>query len=279
MAIKILEGDCREVLKTLDSESFNCVITSPPYWGLRDYGEGGQLGMENSPDEYVANLRSVFAEVKRVLKKDGTLWLNLGDCFAGGSYNGKSDINVKTPGRSNLNNVPKGKWRGLPAKNLIGIPWRVAFALQEDGWYLRSDIIWHKPNPTPESVADRPTRAHEYIFLFSKSPRYYYDSDAIREPYLTRYKYSNPKGKNRRSVWTIAPKPFKQAHFATYPPAMVEIMVKAGCPVGGTILDPFYGAGTTGVVASKFGRNSVGIEINGGYVELARVRLFDETLP
>jgi site-specific DNA-methyltransferase (cytosine-N4-specific) len=280
MTVKILKGDCRKVIKKLEDNSIDCVITSPPYWGLRNYENKSQLGMEETPEAYVENLRLIFADIRRILKDDGTVWLNIGDCYAGGSYTGKNDVNVKTPGRSNLNGkVPKGKWRGLPAKNLIGIPWRVAFALQNDGWVLRSDIIWNKPNPTPESVPDRPTRAHEYIFLFSKSSSYFYDSDAIREPYLTKaYKFANPKGKNRRSVWTVAPKPFKAAHFATYPQELIEPCIKAGCPEGGIVLDPFFGAGTTGVVAKRLKRSCIGIELNPAYAAIAAARIRAELM-
>ncbi|MFO0109702.1 MAG: DNA-methyltransferase [Alphaproteobacteria bacterium] len=275
MTVKILRGDCRKLIKKLEDRSIDCVITSPPYWGLRNYENANQLGMESSPEEYVENLRGIFSEIRRALKDHGTVWLNLGDCYAGGSYTGRNDVNVKTPGRSTLSaSVPKGKWRGLPPKNLIGIPWRVAFALQQDGWVLRSDIIWSKPNPTPESVPDRPTRAHEYIFLFSKSPRYFYDADAIREPYQSKsYKFANPKGKNRRTVWTITPKPCKEAHFATYPPELIEPCIKAGCPEGGTILDPFFGAGTTGLVAKRLNRHCIGMELNPDYAVIAAQRL------
>ena len=275
MTMKILLGDCREVIKKLSPNSVNCVVTSPPYWGLRNYEKDKQLGMEDSPDAYVESLREVFRNIWPVLRDDGTVWLNIGDCYAGGSYTGKNDVNVKTPGRSNLSkSVPKGRWRGLPPKSLIGVPWRVAFALQEDGWCLRSDVIWHKPNPTPESVSDRPTRAHEYIFLLSKSSSYFYDSDAIREPYQTAgYKFANPKGKNKRTVWTVAPKACKEAHFATYPPELIEPCIKAGCPKGGTVLDPFFGAGTTGLVANRLGRNWIGIELNPAYAKIAAKRI------
>lgn len=280
MTVKILKGDCRKVIKKLEDNSIDCVITSPPYWGLRNYENKNQLGMEETPEAYVENLRLIFADIRRILKDDGTVWLNIGDCYAGGSYTGKNDVNVKTPGRSNLSSkVPKGRWRGLPAKNLIGIPWRVAFALQNDGWVLRSDIIWSKPNPTPESVPDRPTRAHEYIFLFSKSSSYFYDSDAIREPYVTKaYKFANPKGKNRRSVWTVAPKPYKEAHFATYPQELIEPCIKAGCPKGGIVLDPFFGAGTTGVVAQRLKRSCIGIELNPAYAAIAAERIRSELM-
>ncbi len=275
MTVKILKGDCRKVIRKIADTSIDCVITSPPYWGLRNYEAAGQLGMEATPEEYVENLRRLFREIHRILKEDGTVWLNLGDCYAGGSYTGKNDVNVKTPGRSNLSaRAPKGKWRGLPAKNLIGIPWRVAFALQADGWFLRSDIIWHKPNPTPESVPDRPTRAHEYIFLLSKSAKYFYDGDAIREPYLSKdYAFANPKGKNRRSVWTVAPKPYRAAHFATYPAELIEPCIKAGCKEGGVVFDPFFGAGTTGVVAERLNRSCIGIELNPDYAAIAAARL------
>lgn len=272
MKVKIISGDCREAIKTLTDNSVHCVVTSPPYWGLRNYESKKQLGMEKSPEDYVESLRDIFREVRRVLRDDGTLWLNLGDCYAR-SNTTKPDNNIKTPGRSGIGNIPKAKWKGLPAKNLIGIPWKVAFAMQQDGWHLRSDIIWNKPNPTPESVKDRPTRAHEYIFLFSKSQRYYYDADAVRDPYVSKFDYGHPGGRNKRTVWTVTPKPFKGAHFAVYPPDLIEPCIKAGCPEGGIVLDPFFGSGTTGLVAERCGRKAIGIELNPKYVKIAKKRL------
>lgn len=300
MTIEILQGDCRDVLGSLPDGSINCCVTSPPYFGLRDYGVEGQLGLEPAPDEFVSAMVEVFREVRRVLRDDGTLWLNLGDSYAndgkwGGSTGGKHASALH--GNSGI-----GRRRlttGLKPKDLIGIPWRVAFALQADGWYLRQDIIWHKPNPMPESVTDRCTKAHEYIFLFAKSERYYFDADAIKEQAVSNHASGNgfkgrqggaihmpmsggagtadqwlPGGmRNRRSVWTVSTKPFKGAHFATFPPDLIDPCVLAGCPVDGTVLDPFFGAGTTGLVAQKHGRNCVGIEINPDYIAIANERL------
>jgi len=297
------------MLKLLPDKSVNCCVTSPPYFGLRDYGVDGQIGLEQTPDEYVAKLVSVFREVKRVLRDDGTLWLNLGDSYAG---SGKGSNPDGTPHPSTLlgkqgtntgtvtgKNMPqKASAIGLKSKDLIGIPWRVAFALQADGWYLRQDIIWHKPNPMPESVKDRCTKAHEYIFLLSKSPKYYFDSEAIAEE--AKYKPGgshddvkqggfNDKGpipgsgqrsfrairetKNKRSVWTVATKSFKGAHFATFPPDLIKPCILAGCPKDGVVLDPFNGAGTTGLVSVQNGRNYIGIELNAEYLEMARIRI------
>ncbi|MEM9806809.1 MAG: site-specific DNA-methyltransferase [Cyanobacteria bacterium P01_D01_bin.56] len=273
LSVEILHGDCRQLLRQLPTESVHCIVTSPPYWGLRDYGYDNQLGMEPTPDHYTDNLMHVFNETRRVLRNDGTLWLNLGDCYARTSYSNSRDNNIVTRGREDIRQTHKGQWKGLPAKSLVGIPWRVALAMQQDGWLLRSDIIWNKPNPTPESVTDRPTRAHEYLFLFTKTGRYYYDADAIREPYVTNYQRANPKGKNKRTVWTIAPQPFKGSHFATFPPALVEKCLKAGCPAGGTVLDPFYGAGTTGLVGTKLGLKTIGMERNSDYIAIATARV------
>ena len=275
----IYQGDALEVLRGLPSESVHCCITSPPYWGLRDYGVEGQIGLKQTLQEYVEALVEVFREVRRVLRLDGTLWLNLGDSYAG-SW---------------------GSASGLKPKDLVGVPWRVAFALQADGWYLRSDIIWHKPNSMPESVTDRPTKAHEYIFLLAKSRRYYYDAEAIKEPlarpeellrktpavfggrnkhdgYRTRKHSGNEyvgtyTGRNKRSVWTVPTKPFPEAHFAVYPPALITPCILAGCPVGGTVLDPFAGSGTTLLVATQHHRKSIGIELNPEYIEIAKRRL------
>jgi len=295
-------------------ESVDCVVTSPPYWGLRDYGADGQLGREPTPEAYVESMVKVFREVRRVLKGDGTLWLNLGDSYASNGIRGdtRSGFNDRYFGTSNgrgkhgatadvvpPNVIPPG----LKPKDLVGIPWRVAFALQADGWWLRSDIIWHKPNPMPESVRDRPTKAHEYVFLLSKSERYHYDADAIAEPSLhagrvveydgtqknadvdadlQRTRIGGPNGsqsvtvggtRNRRSVWSITTKPFAEAHFATFPPDLPELCIKAGCPEGGTVLDPFSGAGTTGLVALRLGRSYIGIELNEDYAEMSRRRI------
>jgi DNA modification methylase len=375
----IIQGDCLEVLKTLESESVDCVITSPPYWGLRDYGtakwecgdencdhmeiyyetketpggRGGsmphrerqyknkcrkcgakridkQLGLEKTPEEYVAKMVEVFSEVKRVLKKEGTCWLNLGDSYAnnGTGGNGATGGRDKSTLQSQMppvgtTPVKKSVPLGLKSKDLVGIPWRVAFALQTDGWYLRQDIIWHKPNPMPESVTDRCTKAHEYIFLLAKSPKYYFDNEAIKERATwiedrpsgmerngeqyrdkVRGKYSDTKKyggggttfvghsgytkadgtsswsefRNRRSVWTITTKPFKDAHFATFPEDLIVPMIKAGCPKNGVVLDPFIGSGTTAVVARRLGRNYLGIELNPAYIKMAEKRLSQQVL-
>lgn len=308
----ILIGDCRESLRSLPEKSVHTCVTSPPYFGLRDYGHEGQIGLEPTPDEFVTQLVSVFQEVKRVLRDDGTLWLNLGDSYA--SYRDGKATPDTSRGNSEGTLVPKGSATNRMAstfagtsikhKDLIGIPWRVAFALQADGWYLRQDIIWHKPNPMPESVTDRCTKAHEYIFLLSKSPKYFFDSEAMKEPvqsnkgngksfrgggsYTGENSFNNHQQKerethgnapnesglrNRRSVWTVATKPFKGAHFATYPPDLIEPCILAGCPIGGTVLDPFFGAGTTGLVALRHGRKVIGCELNPDYALLAYERL------
>jgi len=336
--IKILQGNCLDVLKDLPEQSVNTCITSPPYWGLRDYGtaewEGGdeicdhqgeimethhisdskekprefykkqcgkcgairkdsQLGLEDTPEEFVESLVKVFREVKRVLRDDGTVWLNLGDSYSSGgrttttnqTLRGDKDYGVTRPKPS----------KGIKPKDLIGIPWRVAFALQSDGWYLRQDIIWHKPRPMPESVKDRCTKAHEYIFLLSKNVKYYFDNESIKEDAVgnnpgnkTKHRavgqsFSETKNnidkisavskRNKRSVWTVATKPFKGAHFATFPPDLIEPCVLAGCPENGTVLDPFGGAGTTGLVAQQHNRDSILIELNPDYIEIAKERL------
>ena len=282
-------GDCLEVLRTLPEASVQCCVTSPPYYGLRDYGHADQIGLEQSPEEYVAKLVAVFREVQRVLKDDGTLWLNLGDSYANGGRQSR-DTDDKLSQRG-MNVRPDD---GAKPKDLLGIPWRVAFALQADGWYLRQDIIWAKPNPMPESVRDRCTKAHEYLFLLSKADRYYFDADAIAEPSIkgsagSRFDAgktalhglgrSSEKdrierdSRNRRSVWTIATRPYKGAHFATFTPALVEPCVLAGCPVGGTVLDPFSGSGTTAAVATSLGRRAIGIELNAEYLPLAHERI------
>jgi DNA modification methylase len=296
--------DCLEGLRQVDAESVDCVVTSPPYWGLRDYGIDGQFGLEKTPEEYVQKMVLVFREVKRVLKKTGTVWLNLGDSYAGGSRdsnpNGKQGTNRGTvefqPGHFK-GFVPFG----LKSKDLVGIPWRVAFALQQDGWWLRQDIIWSKPNPMPESVTDRCTKSHEYVFLLSKSRDYFYDAESIREPSDTSggacfgkqnfdstgtlaqsRKLKSDKegssvkywsGANKRSVWTVTTKPFSGAHFATFPPDLIEPMIKAGCPKDGLVLDPFIGAGTTGLVARKLLRHYIGFELNPEYIRIAEKRL------
>ena len=364
MTIKILRGSCLDTLKTLPEQSINTCITSPPYWGLRDYGtaewEGGdedcdhkeekgfnkqnlaaladkfdphknprnpnaydtgkdvaipnfknqcgkcgatrkdsQLGLEETPEEFVENLVQVFKEVKRVLRDDGTVWLNLGDSYSGSGKGPSSSLNKAHHDLEKTHSkiVPDN----LKPKDLVGIPWRVAFALQADGWYLRQDIIWHKPNPMPESVQDRCTKAHEYIFLLSKNPKYYFDNEAIKEDSsessksrlnqdiknqtgsdrVPGKKNGNMKAvgglkRNKRSVWTVTTKPFKGAHFATFPYDLIEPCVLAGCPEGGTVLDPFGGAGTTALVANNHNRNAILIELNKDYIDLATERLNKE---
>jgi DNA modification methylase len=386
---QILEGDCRTMLGTLEPQSVQCVVTSPPYWGLRDYGTamwdgadvacdhvqpvsykrstlgastGGrseethgrsvgaqatpyrticakcgarridqQLGLEPTPEEYIAKMVEVFREVRRVLRDDGTVWLNMGDSYAAGNSSipqrdmsgGFSGKDLGSRGTQSWNDGASGTIRkpppGLKPKDLVGIPWRLAFALQADGWYLRSDIIWAKPNPMPESVTDRPTKSHEYVFLLTKSARYFYDADAVREPLTRGYRgigggeqrhfvgnghggldtfTPDPAGRNLRSVWNIATEPFPEAHFATFPKALVEPCIKAGtcgevvpesavalqCRVPGTngvettspcntVLDPFAGSGTVGVVALRLGRPFIGIELSPTYAEMARDRI------
>lgn len=349
--ITIKIGDCREVLKTLPSKSINCVVTSPPFWGLRDYQTGvwiggdpncphmrttkigktvktitghqtihdhgigvgdaiyksecpkcgalrkdAQLGLEETPTKFTENLVKVFREVHRVLKDDGTLWLNLGDSYSGSGKGSSNSLNKEHHHLEGIHSkiVPNG----LKEKDLVGIPWRVAFALQADGWYLRQDIIWHKPNPMPESVKDRCTKSHEYIFLFSKNKNYYYDNEAIKEKatdWGTRDrvngKYHNEgtglqphsgleksyETKNKRSVWTVNTKPYKEAHFAVFPTELIEPCIKAGCPKGGTVLDPFGGSGTTGLVADRLGLDAVIIELNKDYINIANDRVKNET--
>jgi DNA modification methylase len=266
--VSVITGDCREILTSLPDESVNCCVTSPPYYGLRSYlpkdhpDKDKEIGVENSADIYVSDLASIFREVKRVLRKDGTCWINLGDSYAN--------------------------------KSLLGIPWSVALALRADGWYIRSDIIWHKPNPMPENISDRPTKSHEYLFFLTKSPRYYYDSAAVREPavepdrqrndriggatgHLVRHSLGGIMGasetRNRRSVWTINLEPFRGAHFSTFPSRLVKQCIKTGSPEGGTVLDPFGGSGTVGLVAATLGRNAVLIELHPSYSTMIKYRL------
>lgn len=263
---EIIVGDARRVLQEMPQGHFNCVVTSPPYWGLRDYGIQGQIGAETTIDDYITDLVRLFREVRRTLADDGTLWLNIGDSYTSGGRTWR-DSDAKNKGRAMDYRAPTPE--GLKPKDLIGVPWRLAFALQEDGWYLRTDIIWNKPNCQPESVKDRPTRAHEYVFLFSKSEKYYYDWEAIMEPALS----PNQKSKNRRTVWNINTEPYPGSHFAVYPRALVRLCVAAGSRENDKILDPFFGSGTTGVVCNELGRKCVGIELNAEYAELARERL------
>jgi len=280
----ILHGDCLALLKTLKAESVNCCITSPPYFQLRDYEVAGQIGMEQTPEEYIGKLVAVFREVRRVLRSDGTLWINIGDTYAG---SGKGHDGDGT-------NVPVAhdkKVYGLKRKDLMGIPWMMAFALRADGWYLRSEIIWHKPSVMPESVKDRPTRNHEQIFLFTKSEKYFFDADAAAEPRSSKLHvhasgnpdrndnnrcdamWGNRDTKNRRSVWSMNPGSYDGAHFATFPPELPELCLRAGCPAGGTALDCFAGSGTTLLVAAQNGRSYIGIDLNPEYVTLTRKRL------
>ena len=312
MNVKILIGDCRDVLRRLPDVSVQCCVTSPPYFGLRDYGVAGQIGLEPTPDDFVAEMVAVFREVRRVLRDDGTLWLNLGDSYAstvkGSGGAGKSGLGPnRDPHRHQKFEPRRFDMQGLKPKDLIGIPWRVAFALQADGWYLRSDIIWHKPNPTPESVTDRPTSAHEHVFLLSKSARYFFDADAVRVPYARDWDENNggscaqgkgdaqrvaergkagthsgaypmpdKGGANIRNVWTVATQPFSGAHFATFPPALIEPCIKAGSRPGDTVLDPFGGAGTTGLAADRLHRHAVLIELNPEYAAMAERRIARE---
>ncbi len=274
--LTIIQGDCRTALRDMPSESVNCCVTSPPYWGLRDYGHADQIGQEKTPQEFVETMRQVFSEVRRVLRKDGTCWLNLGDSYSTGS-SGQNFLDPKgeRPGGGRLKeaggygHTGRKKIPGLKSKDLIGIPWRVALALQADGWWLRSDIIWAKPNSMPESVTDRPTRSHEYLFLLTKSERYHYDHEAIKEPMA-----GGDGLRNKRDVWTMPTASYSDAHFATYPPDLIKPCILAGCPVGGTVLDPFGGSGTTGMVALELGRKAILIELNPEYAKLAEGRCF-----
>ena len=300
----IIQGDCIEVLKSLPDGIINTCITSPPYFGLRDYGVDGQIGLEETPDAYVQRLVEVFREVRRVLRDDGTLWLNLGDSYAsvhtGGHKSQKSTVGANKVGIQEIRQTKaKPNSYGLKEKDIIGIPWRVAFALQADGWYLRQDIIWHKPNPMPESVTDRCTKSHEYIFLLSKSKKYYYDNEAIKEPVSdssvlrlsqdveSQQGSSRVPGKtngtmkavgcanrNKRSVWTVTTKPFKEAHFATFPEDLIKPCILAGCPESGLVYDPFMGAGTTAYVSKKLGRHYLGSELNPDYIKIANDRIY-----
>jgi site-specific DNA-methyltransferase (adenine-specific) len=311
---RIIPGDCIEGMRTLAEGSIHCCVTSPPYWGLRDYGHEGQIGLEDTPEAYVGRMVEVFREVRRVLRDDGTAWVNLGDSYCGGGgYAPNAPCNQRRAdgeswGAMNAFSVREGEARkkarpgytppGLKAKDLVGIPWRVAFALQADGWWLRQDIIWHKPNPMPESVRDRCTKAHEYVFLLTKSDRYHYDAEAVSEAAAYAGAVTNdfsasaiglgvtPSGnaipgtrytvkatRNRRSVWTVTTKPYSGAHFAVMPPDLVEPCIKAGCPEGGTVLDPFAGSGTTLAVAAELGRNAIGCELNPAYIGLAEKRI------
>ena len=304
---KIEFGDCRETMRKWAAEGVKAqtCVTSPPYYGLRDYGHDGQIGLEETPEEYIAAMVEVFRCVKDVLADDGTLWLNIGDSY----YNyrpGKGQALIKQSVSNTKQDLPDvcarrgNKLEGLKEKDLIGIPWMLAFALRADGWYLRQDIIWHKPNPMPESVQDRCTKAHEYIFLLSKSPKYFYDNEAIKVPVKqdwgtrdrSKGKYHNEgtglqphsgleksyEKANKRSVWSVNTKPYKGAHFAVFPSELITPCILAGAPVGGIVLDPFMGSGTTAQVAQQLGRQYLGCELNPDYKELQDSRLLQPSL-
>jgi len=262
---QIIHGDALSVLAGCPSNRFAACVTSPPYWGLRDYGYEGQIGAEAQLDTYLEHLTSIFSAVKRVLRHDGTLWLNIGDAYTSGNRTWR-DIDKKNPARAMQFRPPTPQ--GLKPKDLVGLPWRIAFALQSSGWYLRADIIWNKPNCQPESVKDRPTRSHEYLFLFSKSEKYYYDAESIKEPAV------NGGGtKNRRTVWNINTDGFPGAHFAVFPRKLVEPCILASTRTGETVLDPFFGSGTVGEVCLRQKRQFVGIELNPDYIKIAQDRL------
>jgi DNA modification methylase len=305
---KIYTGDAKTVLSTLPDGSIDCCVTSPPYFGLRNYNVDGQIGMEDAPATYIERLMEVFGQVRRVLMPSGTFWLNIGDCYAG-SGRGKGDINRKglqQPASFVGDKFDKPyKLAGYKNKDLIGIPWMLAFALRDAGWYLRQEIIWHKLNPMTESVRDRCTKSHESLFLLTKRPRYYFNHEEMLEPAMydgrkCLIKKPSPKYlqegtgapvqtltkgcerwqvingqyvRNRRDVWTVPTRPFKGAHFATFPSNLIEPCILAGCPPCGTVLDPFFGAGTTGLVAQRLGRNYIGIELNSEYVRIAEERM------
>jgi len=327
MSVRIMIGDARERLAELPTASLNCCVTSPPYYGLRDYGISGQIGLEPTPNEYIAELVSVFREVRRALRDDGTLWLNIGDSYAGSGKGGNPDSGKQATNKGSqsigvlygkcgdtarqaaVTNVTRKTFAesGIKIKDLIGIPWMLAFALRDDGWYLRQDIIWSKPNPMPESVTDRCTKAHEYLFLLSKSERYWFDAAAIAEPAvkagkflhsygtaakdrqdvsevndrrtrigLANWNQAQPDTRNKRSVWDVATQPFSEAHFATFPPALIEPCILAGCPKDGTVLDCFSGAGTTALVADRLERHAIGIEINPEYAKMSCRRIDED---
>ncbi len=270
---RVIIGDCRETLAQVPDGSVQCCVTSPPYWNLRDYGVEGQIGLEADPGEYVEHLVVAFREVRRALSASGTLWLNLGDCYAGGAGGGQGK-NGQRASRTFTARVREKRAPGLKPKDLVGIPWMVAFALRADGWYLRSEIIWAKPNPMPESVRDRPTKSHEQVFLFAKSERYFYDADAIAEPAISTGRVLDYTGdtRNARDVWRIASQPFSGAHFATMPIALATRCVLAGSRPGDTVLDPFLGSGTVAEAAQRLGRRWLGCELNPDYGDLIAER-------
>lgn len=267
----ILGGDAQDVLARLPDRSVQSIVTSPPYWGLRDYGIEGQIGLEASVESFLDKLVAVFREARRVLKDEGTLWLNIGDSYTSGNRGWRAP-DKKNPARAM--SVRPETPAGLKPKDLIGVPWRLAFALQKDGWYLRSDIVWNKPNAMPESVKDRPTRSHEFLFLLTKNEHYLYNSNAVLE------NRDDGQGKrNRRSVWSINTEPFRDAHFATFPPALIEPCILAGTNPGDYVLDPFFGSGTVGVVCGWRSRNFIGIELNPDYLSLAARRIAGSFTP
>jgi len=299
---KIEFGDCRETMRKWASEGVKAqtCVTSPPYYGLRDYGHDGQIGLEETPEQYIEAMVEVFRCVWDVLEDDGTLWLNIGDSYAGSGGAG-NQFGQLEKGLAKYKQGGKPQDFGCKPKDLIGIPWMLAFALRADGWYLRQDIIWHKPNPMPESVQDRCTKSHEYIFLLSKSPKYYYDIDAIKEEAHTtdnsdrnrdESRLNNTPGrtrmaglttnhyetKNKRSVWTVTTKPYEGAHFAVFPTDLIEPCILAGAPVGGVVLDPFMGSGTTAQVSQDLGRKYLGCELNPAYQSLQKKRLAQQSL-
>ena len=295
--MKFIQGDCLEKIDDLESNSIDCVVTSPPYWGLRDYNISNQIGLEPKLDDHIKVIVKVFRKLKRVLKEKGTVWLNYGDCYAT-SVNGRKAKDIVNDDRT-FRDKPFSTIQGvLKNKDLCLLPARIAIALQEDGWYIRSEIIWHKPNPMPESVRDRPTSSHEKIWLITKNKKYYYDADAIKENSVSKGSvhvhkpgnkadeyikqgllthpaktYVTPEKRNKRNVWTITTKPFKAAHFATFPPDLIEPCIKAGCPENGIVLDPFAGAGTVGLVCKKLNREAILIELNPDYIEIAKNRI------
>jgi site-specific DNA-methyltransferase (cytosine-N4-specific) len=263
--LSIILGDVRKELRSIPDCSVQSCITSPPYWGTRDYGVADQIGAENDLDDYINNLRKVFSEIQRLIRDDGTLWLNIGDTYTSGDRGWRAP-DRKNPSRTMGYRPPTPQ--GLKPKDLVGVPWRVAFALQQDGWYLRSDIIWNKPNSQPESVKDRPTRSHEYVFLFSKSEHYYYDYEAVQEPCNGGYAF-----RNRRTVWSINTESKHPPHLAVFPPELVRICLLAGTQESDLVIDPFMGSGTVGVVCKENKRKFIGIEIKPEYAEIARVRI------
>lgn len=296
-------GNCMEIMQKWVDEGVkvNTCVTSPPYYGLRDYGVGGQLGLEETPKQYIDNMVKVFRSVRELLTDDGTLWVNIGDSYAMSSMRGKnSPFNSIDQSKQGIAHIDRNIPNNMKPKDLMGIPWMLAFALRDDGWYLRQDIIWHKPNPMPESVKDRCTKSHEYIFLLSKSPKYYFDNESIKEPSvhagkIVKYnqsKYVDENGKkikgyethvtkdtlvndtrNKRDVWSVNVKPYKGAHFATFPMELIEPCIKAGCPDGGIVLDPFMGSGTTAQVAVINNKQYLGCELNPDYESLQQERI------